>query len=145
MRDIGSNRITGPEAVLTAAVRWWMDQVVPELRSATTAALRGADPSPFLSRVDLDLGRALSSVMPTESVVQSFWDTARKNQAVKHMVEQAVRSWGAPSVSEKMASARSFVERSILSELGSYVKSSGFLERHADEIRRAKRAAKKAG
>lgn len=144
MRDIGSNRITGPEAILTAAIRWWMDQGA-DIGKLVRGHLAKADPSAFLSRTDLDLGRSLGTAMPTKEVVQSFWDLAGRNHAVRHMVEQAVRSWrGCDTVAEKKAAAREFVERSILTELGSHVKESGFLEENAEEIRRAKRRAKRA-
>jgi len=120
-----------------------MGEAVPPLRRAVLEHLRGLDPSPFTSRVELDLGRALSATMPVDRVVQSFWDTCRRNHAARHMVEQAVMAWRADTVRERMAGARAFVERVVVSELGLYVKESGFLEDHADEIARAKRSARR--
>ena len=138
MRDIGSNRITGSEAILVASIVWWFDQSM-DLGKYVREALRGADPGRFTSRVDYDLGEALSPDMPVDKVVQSFWDLAKNNATVKHMVEQSVHARRGDDVQEKMDETRAFVRKTIVSELGSIVKESGFLEEHAEAIRAAKR------
>lgn len=141
MRDIGSNKITGSEAILTVAIVWWMNQG-PDFRKIVSKSLETADPSVFLDKTDIGLGHALSTVIPTSSIVQSFWDLSSRNPTMKFMIEQAVKSWRSPSIEESIVASKNFVKRTILSELGSYVKETTFLEENAGKIRRAKRRSK---
>lgn len=138
MRDIGSNRITGSEAILVASIVWWFDQGM-DLNKYVLEALEAADPGRFTSRVDLDLGEALDPDIPVDKIVQSFWDLAKNNATVKHMVEQSVHARKGEDVAGKMGETRAFVRKVIVSELGSMVKGSGFLEKNSDAIRSAKR------
>jgi hypothetical protein len=138
MRDIGSNRITGPEAVLVAAVVWWFDQSASLERYVLEAAGR-AGPSRFTSRVEFELGAALEPELPVGKIVQNFWDMAGNNPAVKHMVGQALRARKGSDARQKVAETREFVHKVIVSELGLMLKQSGYLERHERSIKAAKR------
>jgi hypothetical protein len=138
MRDIGSNRITGPEAILVAAVVWWFDQST-NLEKYVLQKLEDGDPTLFTSRVELDLGMALAHYLPIDKIVQNFWDMAGNNSTVKHIVDQAVSASKGNSGSQRVRDAKEFIHKVIISELGLMVKRSGFLEKHERAIKVAKR------
>ncbi|KKK75679.1 hypothetical protein LCGC14_2871300 [marine sediment metagenome] len=138
MRDIGSNRITGPEAIMVAAVVWWFDQST-NLGKYVLRAAENVGPAEFTSRIEYDLGLALETELPVGKIIQNFWDLASKNHVVKHMVDQSVRARKGNGSPEKVRNTREFVRRIIISELGLMIKQSGFLEKHEKAIKVAKR------
>jgi hypothetical protein len=138
MRDIGSNRITGPEAILVAAVVWWFDQST-NLEKYVLQSLENIPPARFTSRIEYDLGQALDPELPVGKIVQNFWDMAGKNPTIKHIVDQAMHARKGNSGAQKVRDTREFVHKIIVSELGLMVKQSGFLERHEEAIKVAKR------
>lgn len=137
MRDIASNRITGPQAIVVAAVTWWLE-TSPRLRDLVHEALRSAVPERFTSMHEWDLGTACGDNVAAADAL--FWDAAKGDSGVRHMVEQAVRAWKVEGgLPEKIQDVRRFVRHLVHCEAGRTVKSSGFLERHAAEIQRARR------
>ncbi len=135
MRDIGSKSVTGPEAVLCVAISWWLSGF--SLDKIVLHALDGVPPSDMWSRRPEDLAAALSHRVPWDRVNSHFWASAQSVPAVKHMVEEAVRSWRGEG---KVREAKQFVASSILREAGEMVLSSGFLEEHEAEIKAARAA-----
>ena len=138
MRDIGSNRITGPEAILVAVVVWWFDQST-NLERYVLESSEKIGPSKFTSRMEHDLGLALEAELPVDKIIQNFWDMAGKNPTIKHMVDQALRARKGSNGTQKIRDTQEFVYKIIVSELGLMVKQSGFLERHEEAIKVAKR------
>lgn len=138
MRDIGSNRITGPEAVLVAMVVWWFDQST-NLEKYVLQTAEKVGPAKFTSRIEYDLGLALGPELPVEKIIQNFWDMAGKNLTAKHMVDQALRARKGSNGAQKVRDTQKFVHKIIVSELGLMVKRSGFLERHEEAIKAARR------
>ncbi len=136
MRDIGSKSTTGPEAVLCAAVEWWLSGF--DLAGIVASALDGAIPSEMWSRRPEDLAAALSHRVPWDSVNRHFWQSAAAVPAVQHMVETAVRAWRTKG--SRVHEAKAFVASMILSTAGELVLASGYLEKHAREIVRARRS-----
>jgi len=142
MRDIGSRRITGPEAILVAAVTWWFDQL-PDLESQINQALEKADLNDFTSRIDFDLGNALATCFPVDKVVQNFWDLCKRNATLKHMIEQATRAQKEGAIRDKVDMTRHFVNKQIISELGAMVKRSNFVKKNLSQIKKLRRDKRK--
>lgn len=141
MKDIASNRIRGPEAILVSAVAWWAD-TDPALRDAVYLSLENASPESFTSFHEWDLGESCGRAV--EEAISAFWSRASADPGVKHMIEQAVLAWIPDAdVQERIRSARNFVRRLIMTEAGRLVKASGFLERNAASIGAARRAKKR--
>ena len=138
MRDIGSNRITGPEAILVAAIVWWFDQNA-NLEKYVLQAVEKVGPGGFTSKIEYDLGLALGANFPIDKVVQNFWDMASHNHIIKHMVDQSVRARKGNGSTQKVRDTKKFAHRVIVSELGLMIKQSGFLEKHGKAIKVAKR------
>lgn len=137
MLDIGSKNRTGPEAVLCAAVDWWLSGF--RLDSLVASALETADPAEMWSKRPEDLAVALSHRIPWDKVNSHFWRSAQAVPAVRHMVEFAVRSWRRTSGS-RVGDAKAMVAYVILREAGEMVKSSGFIGANAEAILAARSA-----
>lgn len=138
MRDIGSRNTSGPQAVLCAAVSWWLSGF--DLRKVVAAAVANVPVSELWSRDPTVLGSALSPGIPWERVNQSFWDSASEVPAVRHMIEEAVRRWRPLNGLGKVVEAKAFVASVILREAGEIALSSGLLEERSEEIAAARRA-----
>jgi protein tyrosine phosphatase len=138
MRDIGSRRITGPEAILVAAVIWWFDQH-SDLEFHIHKSLEKADLSNFTSRVDFDLGNALATCFPVDKTIQNFWDLCKHNSTLKHMIEQATRARKEGTIRDKVDMTRHFVNKQIISELGAMVKRSNFIKKNLNQIKKLRR------
>lgn len=136
MRDIGSKSTTGPEAILCAAVEWWLSGF--DLTGVVMYALEGASPSEMWSRRPEDLAAALSHRIPWDRVNTHFWRSADGVPAVRHMVETAVRSWRTRG--SRVQEAKAFVASLVLTTAGETVLTSGYLEEHAQEIVLARRS-----
>lgn len=132
MLDIGSKSRTGPEAVLCAAVDWWLSGF--RLDSLVSNALETADPADMWSKRPEDLAVSLSHRIPWDKVNSHFWRSAQSVPAVRHMVEFAVRSWRPSPGGSRVGEARALVASLILKEAGEMVKSSGFIEANAEAI-----------
>lgn len=142
MRDISSRRITGPQAILVAAVIWWLDQL-PDLESHINKALEKADLDDFTSRVDLDLGNALATCFPVDKTVQNFWDLCKRNATLKHMIEQATKAQREDTLQDKIDTTRHFVNKQILCALGEIVKQSNFIKKNSAKIKKLRRDKRK--
>ncbi len=136
MRDIGSKGVSGPEAVLLAAIDWWLTGF--DLTGLVLHALEGADPADMWSRRPEDLAASLSHRIPWDRVNSHFWRSADGVPAVRHMVEFAVRSWRTKG--DRVREAKVLVASVLLRSAGEVVLTSGFLEDHADEIAAARRS-----
>lgn len=141
MLDIGSKSRTGPEAVLCAAVDWWLSGF--RLDALVSNALEAADPAEMWSKRPEDLAVSLSHRIPWDRVNSHFWRTAQSVPAVRHMVEFAVRSWRPTSGGSRVGDARALVASLILREAGEMVKDSGFLESNAGAIKAARSSRRK--
>jgi hypothetical protein len=139
MRDIGSRRITGPEAILVAAVIWWFDQH-SDLESHIYKSLEKADLSNFTSRIELDLGKALSTCFPVDKTIQNFWDLCKYNSTLKHMIEQATRAQKEGNIQDKINITRNFVNQQILCKLGEIVKNSDFIRKNSSKIKKLRKS-----
>jgi hypothetical protein len=136
VRDIGSKSTTGPEAILCAAVEWWLSGF--DLTGVVMSALEGASPSEMWSRRPEDLAAALSHRIPWDRVNTHFWRSADGVPAVRHMVEAAVRAWRTKG--SRVQEAKAFVASLVLTTAGETVLASGYLEEHAQEIALARRS-----
>lgn len=131
--------MTGPEAVLCAAVDWWLTGF--DLTGAVLSALEGADPAEMWSRRPEDLAASLSHRIPWDRVNQHFWRSAQGVPAVRHMVEYAVRSWRTKG--GRVQEAKAFVASLVLRSAGETVLASGYLEANAGDIAVTRRARKR--
>ncbi len=136
MRDIGSRGISGPEAIVHAAVGWWLTGF--DLTGLVLSALEGADPAEMWSRRPEDLAASLSHRIPWDRVNQHFWRSAQGVPAVRHIMESAVRSWRTKG--NRVQEAKALVASLILQDAGETVLSSGYLEANAVAISAARRA-----
>lgn len=144
MRDIASNRITGPEAIMVAAITWWASGR-GGIEGEVLSAARLADPEGMCTRAEIPLGEAVLEVPPASGLLQEFFRAAGSNPAVRHMMEQAARSWKTKNGNGKVGAVRSYVARVLAEEAGAIVKRSGVLEERADEIRAVRRRVGKRG
>jgi len=136
VRDIGSKSTSGPEAILCAAIDWWLSGF--NLSALVSSALETASPEEMWSKRPEDLGAALSHRIPWDRVNSHFWRSAQGVPAVRHMVEFAVRAWRVRGQGSKVQEAKAFVAHSVLKEAGDIVVSSGFLESNAEAIAEAR-------
>ncbi|MFA5202847.1 MAG: hypothetical protein WC708_00325 [Lentisphaeria bacterium] len=136
MRDIGAKHITGPQAVLCAAVSWWLSGF--DLEKLTLHFAKQVPPENFWSRNPITIANALP-LFPWERVNKHFWDSAQSIPAVRRMTEQAVRAWRAKSNSYKIAEVKAFVYYSIMKEVGEIVLNSDFIKENAVVINHARR------
>jgi hypothetical protein len=136
VRDIGSRSTAGPEAVVCAAVDWWLTGF--DLTGVVLSALEGADPAEMWSRRPEDLAAALSHRIPWDRVNQHFWRSAQGVPAVRHMVEYAVRAWRTKG--GRVQEAKVFVASLILRSAGETVLASGYLEANSGPIAAARAA-----
>lgn len=138
MLDIGSKSRTGPEAVLCAAVDWWLSGF--RLDSLVLNALEGADPADMWSKRPEDLAAALSHRIPWDRINSHFWRSAQAVPAVRHMVEFAVRSWRPTRGGSRVGDAKALIASLILKEAGEMVKASGYIEANAEAVLAARSA-----
>lgn len=136
MRDIGAKHVTGPQAVLCAAVSWWLSGF--DLEKITLRFAERVPLEEFWSKDPVTIANALS-LFPWERVNKHFWDSAQSVPAVRHMIEQAVKAWRAKNNSYKIAEAKAFIYRSIMKEVGEIILNSDFIRENADVINSARR------
>lgn len=137
MRDIGARGVTGPQAVLLAALRWWMDR--SGFREAVLAALERTGAESLWAKDAARLGASLPAQW--DSIASRFWSEARSEEPVRHMVEQAVLSWKAAKRGPGRAGeARAFVLSSMQREAGEVAASSPRVRALASEIEEVRRS-----
>ena len=140
MKQLGAKSTSGPEAILLSTIKWWLDQQIFDLEKEITKSLEKAAPEDFTNKLDLRLGESLAKYFPVDSMVQNYWDLTGRNHAVKHIIKQAILAYKKEEDPFQKADwAKEFIRKTILSEFGSYVKSSGYLEQNAKAITAAKK------
>lgn len=138
MRDIASNRITGPEAILVAAITWWISGRGGIGREVLAAA-RAADPEDMCTRADIQLGEAVLRTDPASRLLPEFFRAAGSNPAIRHLMEQAAKAWRTRNGDGRVDAVRAYAARVLAEEAGAIVKGSGILEERAVEIRSVRR------
>ena len=118
MKSIGSNKITGPEAILTATVQYWAFK--RDLSGLLRSHLSKVGYNDFAkSKNPRTLGKKLiESGFDVEDVVQNYWDFCKENEPLKFIVETAVRSMKG----EKVPAAKAFVNSHVIELCGSIIK-----------------------
>jgi len=144
VRDIASNRITGPEAILVAAITWWI-AARGGISEEVLAAAEVADPENMCSRANARLGEAILRTDPATRLLPEFFRTAGSNPAVRHVMEQAASAWKTRDGIGKVEVVRSYAAKVLAEEVGTIVKGSGILEDRASEIAAVKRGHKGRG
>lgn len=144
VRDIASNRITGPEAILVAAITWWISGR-GGISKEVLAAARSADPEDVCTRADIQLGEAILRTDPASGLLPEFFRAAGSNPAIRHLMEQAAKSWRVKNGDGRVDAVRSYAARVLAEEAGGIVKESGILEERAVEIRAVRRRVGKRG
>ena len=119
MRGIGSNRTTGPEAILMSTINWWAKN--HKFEKHITDHLNKLDTRKFRTKNEFRLGQILQETgFPLEKVQENFWQYAKNNPVLKFMVEQATI---AQKENDRVGVSKRFVNTYIQEHLGSIVKS----------------------
>lgn len=141
MKELSSNSISGPEAVVTAAIQWWLD-THPNILE--TCARRSEDLSrtPLKSFKDEDIGQVVWGEETFEIILRRFWQDIRLDAGVKHMIQLAVQAWQVKKGQSGVSAARTFVRLSMSRLFGRVVKAQPSFKKLVDE-RKEKKPAKK--
>lgn len=127
-----------------AAITWWISGR-GGIRKEVLAAARAADPEDVCTRADIQLGEAVLRTAPASGLLPEFFKTAGSNPAIRHLMEQAAKSWRVKNGDGRVDAVRTYAARVLAEEAGSIVKQSGVLEDRAVEIRSVRRRVGKRG
>lgn len=142
MRDIGSNRITGPQAIVVAAVAWWV-KARGGIRGEVLESFGAADAHSVATRAPIQLGEAVLSVPPADALLGEFFRAAGENEVMRYMVGQAALAWRGVPDGDRVRAVRAYALRVLAEEAGSLVKSSGALGSRSAEISAVRRRVRK--
>jgi hypothetical protein len=123
MKQIGAKSTSGPEAILIAAIKYWITPNVDIFRTKILS-IASNNPNDFDCKSEIMLGKALvkHGHIQIGKVLDSFWSIAQKNEVLKFMIEEAVKNKKNQDLQSRILWAREFVRLSILSEFGSWIK-----------------------
>lgn len=120
MKSIGSNKTTGPEALLIATIRYWVStiELMPHIENHVnqTGAAR------FNSKKDQVLAQILQDTdFPLDKLVKKYWEFCSQRAPLKFIVEYATRASKKP---DRIGWAKQFVSQYIAEMCGSMIKQS---------------------
>lgn len=122
MKQIGAKSTSGPEAILIAAIKYWMKpQLIPFQTKIRTIARDHMND--FNSKSEVILGKKLSKYIQMNIIFDDFWNKTKANHVLKFIVEEAVKNRKGHNLQENISWAQEFVENAIISEFGSWIKS----------------------
>lgn len=117
MKNIGSRNITGPEAILTAIVKWWLKSL-PNLEDSIKQELLTIDPKLLTGKIDYKLGEVFFRFFPMERMIKHFWFIASTNETTRFMIELATQSC---KNKDRVNQTKELVKKLILSEIGQII------------------------
>ena len=133
MKAINSSSTTGPEAIFTAVISWWLAE--NPIKERTLKWLECQAPDALLDRTDHRIG---ARILQDVEFVQDFWVACISNHAVHHVVGLAQTNW----ISTSSLNAREFVKFQIQTEIGVFVKETDWFQRNARVIHQEKKRLK---
>lgn len=129
MKAIGSRSTTGSEAILIAAIKYWLLQHSESCHKLINI-LNTTNLFEFTSKVEYDLGLALDKYTPLDNIISNFWKYAKNDSTLKFMIECAFSA----QKDKDIKVLKEFCRRQIISEFGHLLKTSKFYRSKLDVI-----------
>jgi len=121
MKHIGAKSTSGPEAILIAAIKYWMDPDIKMFKDKILSIYHD-HPEDFDSKSEIRLGTITARYAPIDKIIDHFWIASHNDKVIKFMIEMAVTQRKDSDIRGNMVWAKDFVRHSILSEFGSWIK-----------------------
>jgi hypothetical protein len=134
VRDLSSKSLTGPEAVMTALLVWWLSRYPNIIEKALSKDIWHIS---LRSLREDDVGYAIWEASGFHRAEERFWQEVRQDPVSKHLVEQCVLAWRSAPGERAVTSVRKFVKNSLLRLLARQARKLGKLPHRVDRVDRA--------